>query len=82
MKTEGHFIDHCEDENGVPCGLGGFDYKCPECGNFSSNYDIWYKDLEIYKGKKVNFNCEHCRTELIVFWDSENLSYYIIKNEI
>ena len=78
-KTEGYFINHCEDENGAPCGLGSFNYECPECGKWSDDYDIWYKDDDLYKGEKIEFKCEKCKVDLITFFDTEDTSYYIIK---
>jgi len=79
MSTEGYFIDHCEDENGVPCGLGSFNYECPECGKWGNDYDVWYKDLELYRGAEVEFKCEHCKAELVVVFDEEEIGYYISK---
>jgi len=78
-KTEAYFIDHCEDENGTPCGLGRFNYECPECGKWGDDYDVWYKDMELYKGEKVGFKCENCGVDLMTSWDGEEYQYYVIK---
>lgn len=68
MKTEAYFIGHC-DEPG--CDLGSFDYTCPSCNKDSSDYDVWWKEDEIYKGTPELFKCQKCLVELKVTYDQE-----------
>ena len=78
MKTtEAYFIDHCDYEL---CDLGSFDYECPECGKHISDYDIWWKNDDIYLGEIVKFQCENCNEKLVVYWNKENYDYLVTKD--
>lgn len=73
---EAYFINHCD----LPeCDLGTFEYKCPECKKYVIDYEIWWKQDEIWDGKKLNFKCPECGEELIVEWNTEDLEYKVSK---
>lgn len=78
MKTEAYFIGHCDDEN---CDLGSFDYTCPCCGKFNVDYDVWWKADEIYGGTIHKFECDKCKANLVVKWDSEEFELNVTKDE-
>jgi hypothetical protein len=72
-KTEAYFIPHCD----PPCGLGAFEYECPVCGKIIHDYDVWWKEDEIWGGKPEKFECEECKAQLIVKWSP--YQYYVTK---
>jgi hypothetical protein len=73
--TEGQYVQHCENPT---CDLGYFEYTCPSCKWGGTNFDeAWWERDEIYNGKQVKFDCEHCNKELIVFCDKENMEYLV-----
>ena len=77
MKTQAYFIPHCD--NNTDCDLGAFWYTCPHCGKRMDDYEIWWKEDDIWKGKEYAFQCEECKTELIVGYDPEKFEYYVEK---
>jgi len=79
MRTEAYFIPHCEDN--PECDLGSFWYKCPNCGKSTDDYEIWWEEDDIWKGRPFNFQCPYCETALIVKWDMEEHEYYVSKIE-
>lgn len=74
IKTEAYFMNHCEDP---PCGLGAFKYVCPCCGKNISDYDIWWKQDDIWEGKREEFKCEKCNKLLMVEWDKNKFEYWV-----
>jgi DNA-directed RNA polymerase subunit RPC12/RpoP len=76
MKTEAYFMSHCDDNS--ECDLGCFWYTCPVCGKRIDDYDVWWKRDEIMDGTPEKFECEECKTQLIVKWDS--YQYYVENN--
>lgn len=67
MKTtDALFISHCDDDN---CTLGSFEYECPNCDKIQNDYEIWWKQDDLYDGKIERFTCESCQSILEVFWD-------------
>jgi len=68
METEAYFISHCDNES---CDLGAFQCKCPSCNLTTVDYDIWWKDFDIYLGEVVSFTCEKCGIDLEVYWDKK-----------
>lgn len=77
-QTEAYFIEHCDNEN---CCLGSFNYTCPCCDESIIDYEIWWLDFEIWSGKNHNFNCENCNEKLIVFYDKEEMEYFVRLNQ-
>ena len=73
---EAYFIGHCDFEG---CDLGTFEYKCPKCLKCVCDYEIWWKQDEIYEGKKISFKCPECGEELMVEWDKENHEFKVSK---
>ena len=73
-RTIAYFIEHCDHEH---CDLGTFTYTCPHCGKTIDDYEIWWKDDEIYYGKPCVFECEKCKTSLIVERDEKEHEYYV-----
>lgn len=71
---EAYFFEHC-DEPG--CDLGTFEYVCPECKGFTIDYEVWWKEDDIWKGEVVKFKCEKCGAELTVEWDKENYCFVV-----
>ena len=69
MKTEAYFIQHCDDEY---CDLGRFQYECPLCHKIISDYDVWWKQWDVYDGKDVFFKCEDCGNTLTVYYEDHN----------
>ena len=63
LATCAYFIEHCDDEN---CSLGTFEYDCPLCNKHGVDYEVFYEDMEIYRGNVVDFDCEHCKNKLAV----------------
>ena len=51
------FYPHCDDGS---CDLGSADYKCPNCGKQSSDYDDLWWDQHKPNGNIVKTKCEHC----------------------
>lgn len=74
MKTEAHFVSHCDHES---CDLGSFEYTCPKCNSIIIDYEVWWKQDEIYYGNIHEFNCEECKMKLNVEWDKEDCEYYV-----
>ncbi|MFA5152765.1 MAG: hypothetical protein WC554_09415 [Clostridia bacterium] len=72
--TEAYFIQHCDFPG---CDLGTFEYTCPECGKYVIDYEIWWEENEIWKGKKVHFKCHECRKELFVEWNKKEFKYQV-----
>jgi len=68
------FIPHCDFDG---CDLGTFTYTCPKCGKIIDDYEIWWKDDEIYRGQPCVFECEHCKASLMVSYDFENFGYFV-----
>lgn len=59
------FYNHCEDEDGVPCGLGSVWYDCPVCKKNSIDYgQLWFKYEDGYKDAETS--CENCGAEFFV----------------
>lgn len=75
-QTIGYFFPHCEEEN---CILGRFEFKCPCCGEIAVDYDVWWKEDDIYSGNSETFNCDECGKELKVEWDKQKCKYLISK---
>ena len=73
---EAYFIEHCDFEG---CDLGTFEYQCPKCLRYMRDYEIWWKQEEIYEGNKFSFKCPECGEELIVEWDKENYQFKVSK---
>jgi len=73
---EAYFIGHCDE---VDCSLGTFEYKCPVCFEFNTDYVLWWEEDEIWKGKVVTFNCPDCGEELVIEWEQENCQYIVRK---
>jgi len=73
--TEAYFIDHCEGG----CGLGRFQYECPKCSAVEDDFEIWFKEDDIYNGETVLFKCENCNCNLFVKYD--NFGYKVYLNE-
>jgi predicted RNA-binding Zn-ribbon protein involved in translation (DUF1610 family) len=75
MKSgEAHFFEHCD----LPgCDLGTFEYVCPVCGKHIIDYEIWWKEDDIWKGNKFSFKCPDCDNDLIVEVDTENHEYKV-----
>jgi len=67
-KGEAYFIEHCDLDC---CDLGTFQYICPECGRCVVDYEIWWEEDRIWKGKKVKFKCLLCGEKLVVEWNGE-----------
>ena len=78
MKTEGNFINHCDDEL---CDLGYFEYTCPNCNKYIENYDVWWESYSIWSGTPFYFDCEKCSDSLVVEWDKNTLNYQVSKNK-
>lgn len=76
-KSEGYFVGHCDDEY---CDLGSFEYTCPCCEKYNTNYEIWWEEDNIYSGINYIFNCDNCNEELNVYWDKNEIEYIIEKN--
>lgn len=75
MKVgEAHFIQHCDFPS---CDLGTFEYVCPGCLKHIVDYEIWWDEDDIWKGKKISFKCPECGEELFVEWDMENFEYKV-----
>jgi len=74
MRTQGYFIPHCDFEN---CDLGAFTYTCPRCRRSMDDYEIWWKEDEIWIGQPFNFTCPSCQTDLIVLRDIEEHGYFV-----
>ena len=72
--TEAYFIPHCDDWS---CDLGSFQYECPCCGNVHNDYNIWWKQNNLYSGETIYFNCKTCNKELKVSYNSEEFEFYI-----
>ena len=75
-KGEAYFIEHCDLPN---CDLGTFEYVCPECGRHVVDYEVWWKEDDIWKGEIVPFKCLMCGKELFVEWDKDELIFKVIK---
>lgn len=70
MKSIARFVQHCEEG----CGLGYVEYECPACHRHGNDYgDGWFDHENIYSGHVVEFECEHCRTILLMSWDQEEM---------
>ena len=74
MRTQAYFYEHCDSKY---CDLGTFTYTCPKCDRRLDDYEIWWKDDEIYGGQPSIFECEHCKSSLIVEYDKEEHGYYV-----
>jgi len=74
MRTQGYFIPHCDFEY---CDLGAFTYICPRCRRSMDDYEIWWKEDEIWKGQPFNFTCPSCQTDLMVSHDCEEYGYFV-----
>lgn len=74
MKTEAYFIPHCDD---FSCDLGAFQYTCPNCNKTSSDYEVWWKQDDIWNETSHKFNCNECNQQLIVKWDKEEYQYLV-----
>ena len=74
MRTQAYFIEHCNFEN---CDLGTFTYTCPHCKKSMDDYEIWWKEDEIWKGQPFNFICPYCETALMVSHDREEYGYFV-----
>ena len=48
-----------------------YGYICPECGRCVVDYEIWWEEDRIWKGKKVKFKCLLCGEKLVVEWNGE-----------
>lgn len=72
--TEAYFIDHCEGG----CGLGRFQYECPRCSAVEDDFEIWFKEDDIYNGETVLFKCENCNCDLLV--RRNNFGYKVYLN--
>lgn len=72
--TEAHFIGHCEDEC---CGLGQFQYQCPNCDFIGVDYNIWWEQDSIYTGTRLPFKCSNCESQLRVKWNKNVFQYQV-----
>lgn len=73
-KRKGYFINHYES----PCGLGGFKYRCPECGKLNADHgDVWWAQDEIRGGEIFDVECEHCKKKLIAQYDKEEFEVIV-----
>lgn len=73
-RTEASYIQHCES----CCGLGSVEYECPACGALKTDYgDLWWNQDEIYNGLCQLFKCEKCHADLFIYWDTEELEYFV-----
>ena len=73
-RTEAYFYPHCDYEY---CDLGTFTYTCPKCDRRLDDYEIWWKDDEIYMGQPYIFECEYCKASLIVEHNPEEHGYFV-----
>ena len=71
---EAYFIQHCDE---VGCDLGTFEYRCPKCGICHVDYEIWWEEDNIWKGKKVSFPCPSCGNVLVVEYDKNNHGFIV-----
>ena len=62
------FVPHCDD---FSCDLGSVEYQCPKCNKFNIDFDLWWKEGELYDGKKFTIICESCNEKSEVGWDKE-----------
>ena len=76
-REEAYFIPHCDDEL---CDLGTFETTCPSCGKYIVDYDVWWDADDVYHGTERVFDCEHCKSSLVVRWDKEQIEYYVETN--
>ena len=73
---QAYFIQHCD----LPeCDLGTFEYVCPKCEKYIIDYEIWWKEDNIWKGEEVNFQCPECGELLTVEWGKNNNQYNVKK---
>jgi hypothetical protein len=47
---------------------------------WGDDYDVWWKDDELYKGDKIEFKCQRCQSNLISFYDGDGI-FSVIKKE-
>jgi len=50
---------------------------CPECGKYNIDYEVWWKEDEIWKGNKFGFKCPICGKKLIVEWSMKTYEYKV-----
>lgn len=74
METEGVFICHCDDP---PCELGVFEYSCPACKKNQTDFDVWWKQDEIWDGLHYEFKCESCGRPLVVSYNKAEYEYRV-----
>jgi hypothetical protein len=66
------FIPHCDGEG---CNLGKVEYTCPVCLKTGHDYgDLWWDHEDIYFGRQIPFECEHCKAALVLKTDDENFA--------
>lgn len=70
----GYWIHHCE----PPCGLGTFDYECPNCESEVSSCDLWWHHDANWE---FSFECEKCGSKLRTYFDPEELEQYVVLDD-
>lgn len=73
-KTEAYFMQHCDAET---CDLGVFQYTCPHCNETVNDYEVWWKQDDIWSGKPETFDCEKCSKSLTVEWIKNKYTYRV-----
>lgn len=80
-NVKAYFIQHCDHED---CDLGSFETTCPNCNKNIIDYDIWWKQDEIWSGSIIELNCSECKTLLSLSYNKLDYEYElkIKENEI
>jgi len=79
MKNELYFIPHCENDD---CDLGRAFFKCPQCQKLNSNYDLWWKQEDLYKSDGIIIYCDFCYTPLLASYSNDIYNDFIFSIEI
>jgi len=72
--TEANFIRHCDH---TMCDLGRFVYECPKCMDIVADFEIWWLEDEIYRGRTYEFECINCHEKLNVSYNRDEFEYQI-----
>jgi hypothetical protein len=73
MKTEEVlFVSQCE-----CCDYVSIEFDCPVCEKFNLDHDSGWMQDEVYNGRILDFECEKCKSILLLSYNKEEYEYQV-----